>query len=83
MAFGYDTSAAKRPVNMTLNEDLVAQARKFTGNLSEQVERLLAEFVTREQKRRLEEEGALKDAVRHWNAYDEKHGSFADEYIDL
>jgi len=41
MAFGYDASAAKRPVNMSLNEDLVAKARQFTSNLSEQVERML------------------------------------------
>lgn len=83
MAFGYDASAAKRPVNMSLNEDLVAKARQFTGNLSEQVERMLIDFVAQEQKKRLDEEGALKDAVRHWNEYDARHGSFADEYIDL
>jgi len=83
MAFGYDASAAKRPVNMSLNEDLVAKARQFTSNLSEQVERMLGEFVVEEQKKRLDEEGALKDAVRHWNEYDARHGSFADEYIDL
>jgi antitoxin CcdA len=83
MAFGYDANAAKRPVNMSLNEDLVAKARQFTGNLSEQVERMLAEFVVQEQKRRFEEEAALEDAIRHWNEYDAKHGSFADEYVDL
>ena len=83
MAVGYDANAAKRPVNMSLNEDLVAKARQFTGNLSEQVERMLADFVAREQKRRLEEENALKDAIRHWNEYEAKHGAFADEYIDL
>jgi antitoxin CcdA len=83
MAIGYDASAAKRPVNMSLNEDLVAKARQFTSNLSEQVERMLGEFVAEEQKKRLDEEGALKAAVRHWNEYDARHGSFADEYLDL
>lgn len=83
MAFGYDANAAKRPVNMSLNEDLVAKARQFTGNLSEQVERMLGDFVAQEQKKRFDAEGALKDAVRHWSEYDAKHGSFADEYIDL
>jgi antitoxin CcdA len=83
MALGYDANAAKRPVNMSLNEDLVAKARQFTGNLSEQVERMLADFVAEEQKRRFEEEGALKAAAVHWSEYDAKHGSFADEYIDL
>jgi hypothetical protein len=28
----YDTAARKRPVNLTLNEDLVAQARAVTDN---------------------------------------------------
>ena len=83
MAFGYDANAAKRPVNMSLNEDLVAKARQFTGNLSEQVERMLVDFVAQEQKKRVDAEGALKDAIRHWREYDAKHGSFADEYIDL
>ena len=35
----------KRPVNMTLSENLVIEARKVTGNLSETVEQLLAEFI--------------------------------------
>ena len=35
----------KRPVNMTLSENLVIEARKDTGNLSETVEQLLAEFI--------------------------------------
>ena len=42
---GYDAHAPKRPVNLSLNEDLVRQARTFTGNLSEQVEKRLAEYV--------------------------------------
>jgi antitoxin CcdA len=45
MPLGYDRAAFKRPVNMTLNEDLVRRARGFTPNLSETVERLLAAFV--------------------------------------
>ncbi len=47
MKADYDVEARKRPVNLTLNEDLVSQAKKLTANLSGVVESLLAEFVAR------------------------------------
>ena len=34
MKFTYNTDARKRPVNLTLNEELVVQARVLTDNLS-------------------------------------------------
>ena len=40
----------KRPVNLTLNEALVAQAKTYTPNLSATMESLLAEFVARQQR---------------------------------
>lgn len=79
----YDVNAPKRPVNMTLNEDLVRCAREYATNLSEQVEKLLAEFVTAERTRREERERSLDAAIRGWNEFDEKYGSFADEHLDL
>ena len=83
MSRAYDRDAPKRPVNMTLNEDLVRCAREFTANLSEQVEKLLAEFVTSEWKRRAEQDARLDAAISAWNDFDEKNGSFADEHLDL
>lgn len=83
MSIGYDVHAPKRPVNMSLNEDLVRRAREYTGNLSEQVEKLLADYVTAEQKRRDERERRLDAAIDAWNAFDAQHGSFADEHADL
>jgi antitoxin CcdA len=83
MIIGYDQDAPKRPVNMSLNEDLVRKAREMTGNLSEQVEKLLAEFVLAEQRRRAEEDALLDAAVRGWNEFDERFGSFADEHSTL
>jgi antitoxin CcdA len=53
MKYGYDLEARKRPVNLTLNEDLVQQAKGITDNLSEVVESLLSDFVAQEQKNRL------------------------------
>jgi len=79
----YDVNAPKRPVNMTLNEDLVRCAREYATNLSEQVEKLLADFVTAERTRRDERESQLDAAIKGSNDFDEKYGSFADEYVDL
>ena len=79
----YDVNAPKRPVNMTLNEDLVRCAREFASNLSEQVEKLLAEFVAAERRRRMDEDARLDAAIVGWNDFDEKHGGFADEHVDL
>jgi post-segregation antitoxin (ccd killing protein) len=79
----YDTSARKRPVNLTLNEDLVDRARELTGNLSGVVERLLADYVRRGGVEREERRRALAATVAAWNAHGERHGSFADEYSPL
>jgi len=79
----YDVNAAKRPVNMTLNEDLVRCAREYTSNLSEQVEKLLADFVIAERRRRAEADGGLDAALVAWNDFDDKYGSFADEHSKL
>jgi antitoxin CcdA len=79
----YDVNAPKRPVNMTLNEDLVRCAREYAGNLSEQVEKLLAEYVAAERQRRMDEDARLDAAILGWNAFDEQYGSFADEHADL
>lgn len=83
MSSTYDVNAPKRPVNMTLNEDLVRCAREYASNLSEQVEKLLAEYVAAERRRRTDEDARLDAAIVAWNAFDEAHGSFADEHAEL
>jgi antitoxin CcdA len=45
MKSAYDRDARKRPVNLTLNEDLVNRAKGITDNLSQVVESLLADLV--------------------------------------
>lgn len=79
----YDTSARKRPVNLTLNEDLVERARELTNNLSGVVESLLANFVERAGQEREERRRALAATVATWNAHSAAHGSLADEYSPL
>jgi antitoxin CcdA len=79
----YDVAARKRPVNLTLNEDLVTRARGITSNLSGVVESLLADFLAAEQQRRAGEANMVKEAVGTWNAFAARHGSFADDYSTL
>jgi post-segregation antitoxin (ccd killing protein) len=77
------TKKVKRPVNLSLNPDLVAEARSVTDNLSEAVESLLADFVARERARRVSHAQTLKEAIVTWNNFAAKHGSFADEHSTL
>jgi post-segregation antitoxin (ccd killing protein) len=79
----YDVEAPKRPVNLSLNADLVAQARGVTGNLSEVVEALLAEFLAKEQASKEARAEALRATIATWNAFGDKRGSFADEHSTL
>ena len=73
----------KRPVNLTLNQALVAQAKAFTPNLSATVEELLAEYVV-DQRRAHQERARVADACSSaWNALHEAVGSFADEHSTL
>jgi antitoxin CcdA len=78
MKSGYNLDARKRPVNLTLNEDLVEQAKGMTDNLSGVVESLLSDFVAQEHKSRAAKAKSIEVAV--WNDFDVKVGSFSDEY---
>lgn len=79
----FDRDARKRPVNLTLNEDLVAQAKSIADNLSGVVETLLAEYVAREQSERLAKSKAVAETMAAWNDFADEHGSFADEHSTL
>ena len=80
-----DLNAAgrKRPVNLTLNEDLVSEARSMTNNLSGVVESLLSEFIARERRERLQRTQAVEAAEAGWNSFNSQSGSIADEYSSL
>jgi post-segregation antitoxin (ccd killing protein) len=78
-----DPSTRKRPVNLTLSEDLVCQAKLLTDNLSGVVETLLTDFVSRERQERLEKAKALQATIASWNEFNARFGSIADEYSSL
>jgi len=77
------TAIRKRPVNLTLSEDLVSQARSLTDNLSGLVESLLSQFVSRERAERLRRSRAVEATTAMWNRFNAKVGSIADEYSSL
>lgn len=83
MKTSYNLQARKRPVNLTLNEDLVLQAREITDNLSGVVESLLANFVEHERQQRFAKAKTVEATIATWNDFNTKLGSFADEHSTL
>jgi antitoxin CcdA len=79
----YDRNAPRRAVNLSLNEDLVARAKKSTRNLSATVEELLASYVQQEQARRRAEDEKLDEVISALNAFHERHGFLSDEFSTL
>ena len=77
------TSTRKRPVNLTMNEALVAQAKTFTSNLSATMESLLTDFVAAQQKAQRDRQRAADACAADWNAVHASIGSFADEHSTL
>ena len=75
--------ARKRPVNLTLNEALVAQAKAYTSNLSATMESLLADFVTSQQQAQRSRQQMADTCADDWNAVHAAVGSFADEHSTL
>lgn len=75
--------ARKRPVNLTLNEDIVSQAKGMTSNLSGVVEQLLADYVLKQNDARQAKQNNADVAAQGWNTFNEQSGSFADEHSIL
>ena len=76
-------STRKRPVNLTLNEALVAQAKIYTNNLSATMESLLAEFVLSQKKAQRDHLRVADACATDWNAVHDSVGSFADDHSTL
>ena len=83
MKSDYDARARKRPVNLTLNEDLVNQAKGLTDNLSQVVELLLSGYLAKSREERLARSAAVEATVKVWNDFNAQSGSIADEYSSL
>jgi antitoxin CcdA len=77
----FDSSAAKKPTNLTVNSDLLSRARKLNINLSATLEKaLVAELKNAEKQSWLKKN---KKAISALNNLSEKHGLFSDIYREL
>lgn len=77
------TPSRKRPVNLTLSEDLVADLKGYTNNLSATAEALLSAYLAEQQRAHVlrREQAAL--AIQAWNNLHDETGSFADGHSTL
>jgi antitoxin CcdA len=72
----YDTRAAKRPVNLSLNADLVAKAREAGLNLSSIAEDAVAVALARLARERWD--AAIVEACAAHDRYLEQYGSLGE-----
>ena len=77
------TSTRKRPVNLSLTEALVNQAKTYTDNLSATMESLLEEFVASQEKARQQRLRVADVCAADWNSLHAAVGSFADDHSPL
>ena len=81
MSHVFDSSAAKKPTNLTVNSDLLSRARKMNINLSATLEKaLVAELKNAEKQRWLKKN---KKAISALNNLSAKNGLFSDTYREL
>jgi antitoxin CcdA len=80
---GYDRNAPKRAINVTINADLLTQARAYTRNVSGTLEDLLAGFVEQERARRRAEDARLDRVVEGANRFHAQYGYLSDEFSAL
>lgn len=72
----YDKNAPKKPTNVTVNSDLLKQARVCGINVSATLEQALAEQVKAAMRERWLEDN--RAAIEAYNQQVEKHGTFSD-----
>jgi antitoxin CcdA len=72
----YDETAPKKPVNLSVNSDLLRQAKELGIGLSAELESRLIERLT--ERRRREWETEVREQVDAYNASVDRHGVFSD-----
>ncbi len=83
MESAFNNGARKRPVNLTLNADLVERMKSVTDNLSGVVEKLLADYLEQQRLARLNRHRISEATSAAWNTFNGEHGSIADEFSSL
>ncbi|HEX4051154.1 MAG TPA: type II toxin-antitoxin system CcdA family antitoxin [Steroidobacteraceae bacterium] len=83
MPAGSQNVSRKRPVNLTLREDVVEEVKGVTDNLSGVVESLLVDFLAKERQRKEDVARQATATVALWNEFADRNGSFADDHSTL
>jgi antitoxin CcdA len=73
----YAVGAPRQTVSLTINSDLFAKAKAVGINVSRVAEEALAQAL--ERQRRADIESEMRAAIAAVEAFDNRHGSFADE----
>lgn len=76
MQAAYNPSAPKRPTNLSLNSDLLQQARALDINLSQTLEQALDIAVKKKRAEQWLQEN--REAIAQYNADVEENGVFSD-----
>jgi len=74
----YDTNTPKKATNVTINGDLLRQAKAYKINLSQSFEKHLSDLVRKEKERQWLEENA--EAIEAYNQHIEADGAFGDHF---
>ena len=72
----YDIQAPKKSTNLSINSDLLRQARDYHINLSKALEQRLVEILLEEKRRQWREEN--REAIATYNRRIEADGVFSD-----
>ncbi len=73
----FDAGALKKPVNVSVNSDLLAQARALKLNLSQALEAQLVKLVTEGRRNAWKQEN--RQAISEYNERIAREGVFGDE----
>ncbi len=73
----FDTQAPKKPTNVSVNSDLLTEAKKLKINLSATLETSLIEVVSAKQRELWKQQN--KKAIKAYNQLVEENGVFSDE----
>ncbi|WP_281185233.1 type II toxin-antitoxin system CcdA family antitoxin [Trichlorobacter lovleyi] len=72
----YDTNAPKKPTNVSINRDLLLQAKEHQINLSQALENRLAELLREQKQQQWLRDN--QDAVEAYNQRIAQNGLFSD-----
>ena len=72
----YNVKAPKKSTNLSINSDLLRQAKENNINLSKALENRLVELLLEEKRRRWQDEN--REAIEDYNRRIENHGVFSE-----